>query len=280
MYFIKKSITIFSFIFLISPLTQAQNMTVKDVGVIGLFSHDVFTWNHRTRQNEENGIVDLSTIFDYDNGNKWETGGNPKNSENAPVYSITMDLVDFFKERLEETNYKEARKQTVAHFISLILDSYQRLTGHNFDEIGLLSHVNNTEQAVLRSMHDILPGWINLYRNGKTTKFKVTNVFQAKTRLNQKELNQPIRSFDGDYDPEYLKIDIVIRKLNLKKIDKKFIEEFSQYKQADMLAELKNYGEGHVDFFEISFSHHLVELLQKSLCSEKSEWLPERLCQQ
>ena len=261
-----------------SSAAQAQQVTVRDIGVIGLFSHDIFTWNHRSRTNEENGILDLSTIFDYDGGSRWEKGGNPKNSENAPVFSITMKLVEYYKELLDTKTASQARKQTVSYFISQVLESYTKLTGEEFRSPGLIGAANNVEQVVLRSMHDILPGWINLYRNGKTTPFKMTNVFKAKTLLNQRELDQSVRPFDGDYDPEYLKIDIVIKIINLKKIDRKFIAEFSPYNQADMLTELSAYGQGSIGFSEISFSHHLEELVQKALCSTKSEWLPEREC--
>lgn len=257
---------------------QAQETTVRDIGVIGLFSHDIFTWNHRTKENEENGVLDLSTIFDYDGGRRWLQGGNPKNSENAPVFTITMKLVEYYKSQLLKTNSHEARKRTVALFISLVLESYHRLTGREFTGPGLTGHASNVEQAVLRSMHDILPGWINLYRLGKTQRFKVTNIYTAKTFLSEEELDQAVRPFDGKYDPEYLDIDIVVRRINLQEIDRKFIAEFSPYNQADMLAEWKSVGEGEIEFSEVSFAHHIPELVGKALCSSKSEWLPEREC--
>ena len=123
-----------------------------------------------------------------------------------------------------------------------------------------------------------MPGWINLYRDGNVERFKVTDPFKAKTLLNEQEMAQAVKPFNGDYDPEYLKINIIIRTINLKEIDAKFITEFSDYNQADMLKELKSYGEGNIEFSDISFSHHLTELLSKALCSEKSPWLPKREC--
>ena len=66
--------------------------TLRDVGVIGLYSHDIFAWDHKKEINTENGRLDLSMIFDYNGGSRWALGGNPKNSENAPVYPVASSF--------------------------------------------------------------------------------------------------------------------------------------------------------------------------------------------
>ncbi len=77
---------------------------LRDVG-------DIFAWDHKAEVNTENGRLDLSTIFDYEGGARWKKGGNPKNGENSPVYTITMKLADFYKAELKKSNPEIARQK-------------------------------------------------------------------------------------------------------------------------------------------------------------------------
>lgn len=250
---------------------------LHDVGLIGLMSHDIFAWDHKKEVNTENGRLDLSTIFDYDGGSRWQKGGNPKNEENAPVYTVTMELVSFYKDRLQATRNKDtARKETVAHFHDLLRMSYERAFEVPFPNEAIDAIPNNHEQAALRSMHDILPGRVKLYDRFGRNELVLTNFLTAKTMLNEKELNQSLKPFDGDYDAEYKAIRIPMSKvvLNLKEIDGKFIEKFSPYKQAEMLAELKSIGEGKKEFKDLSYGHEIVSMFSKALCSKGNQWMP------
>lgn len=267
------------FLFLISQAHAA--VLLKDIGIIGLSSHDLFTWDKVNEVNLENGRFDLSTIFDYEGGKRWKKGGNPKNSENAPVYSITMALVEHYKGGLKNgLSPEEARRSTVKLFHAMIKDSFTRLSGLSFPREGVNQEVTNTEQASLRGMHDILPGRIKLFDRIGRKELVVTNMFFAKTRLNEKELNQEVAYFDGDYDHEYknIKIPFTKKTINLKKVDGEFIEKFSPYKQADMLAELALVGKGEMKISEVSFMHHLEELYAKGICSVDNPWMPDISC--
>lgn len=261
---------------------QAQAaVLLKDIGIIGLSSHDLFAWDRKNEVNTENGRFDLSTIFDWEDGARWKKGGNPKNAENAPVYTVTMILVDHHKAELKKgLSQEDARRSTVKLFHSMIKDSYVRLSGMPFPQDAINQDVNNVEQAALRGMHDILPGRVKLFDRVGRKELKLTNMLFAKTRLNEKELNQEVPYFDGDYDYEYQNIKIPFTKVtvNLKKVDGEFIEKFSPYKQADMLAELKAVGEGKAKISEVSFMHHLEELYAKGMCSMDNEWMPEVTC--
>ena len=254
---------------------------LKDIGIVGLLSHDMFAWDHKREVNTENGRLDLSTIFEYENGKRWKKGGNPKNGENAPVWSITKRLVKFHKKQLKSNgnDFAKARLETVKRFHQMIRGSYERLSGFKFPEKAYNLKVNNIEQAALRAMHDILPGRVNVYR-GKLfpiKSFNLTNFIFAKFNLNTKELEQEISYFNGDYDEEYknIKIPFTNVRLNLKEIDRKFIEKFSPYLQKNMLAELKDVGEGNLDISEVSFMYHIEELLQKGICSTNNLWIPK-----
>ena len=250
---------------------------LRDVGLIGLMSHDIFAWDHKREVNTENGRLDLSTIFDYDGGARWASGGNPKNSENAPVDTVTMDLVDYYRARLG-VGPVEARRQTVAHFHALLREAYERVRERPFPEIARDEMPNNTEQAALRGMHDVLPGRVKLF--GRWSKeLTLTDYWGSNTRLNEQEPAQPIRTFDGDYDEEYKNIKIPFGPtLSLKEIDRKFIEKFSPLRQNEMLATLAEVGRGEREISTVYFIDHLDALFTKAICPNGNAWMPAYPC--
>ena len=89
------------------------------------------------------------------------------------------------------------------------------------------------------------------------------------------------KSLISDYDTEYQNIRIPFPpiKINLKEVDRKFIEKFSPYNQADMLEELRQVGLGNLHISEVSFIHHIKELFLKGTCSTGNEWMPKVDCQ-
>ncbi len=263
-------------LFLMSSYSFAE-VKLRDIGVIGLMSHDLFTWDKSSEVNLENGRLDLSTIFDYENGNRWQKGGNPKNAENAPVWSITKRLVDLYADQLKIKDANSARKFTVKYFHKMVFESYFRLTGVRIPKLAINSPVTNTEQAVFRAMHDILPGKAKFIR-GKLfplKEFKLTNFLFAKLYLNAAELDQTIKYFDGEYDPEYLAITIPFsrKKVNLKEVDGDFIAKHSPYLQENMLAELKRVGTAEININEAYFIEHAQSLLAKAICSKENQWI-------
>ncbi|NRA64227.1 MAG: hypothetical protein HRU19_07055 [Pseudobacteriovorax sp.] len=266
---------------------SAPQPLVRDIGVVGLYSHDVFSWDRDEEVNTENGRLDLSTIFDYDDGKRLRRGGDPKNSGNAPVYSITMQLVDFYKEKLRtlpgdrQTREINARKETVALFHKWVRESFARLTGLEFPTEAIDEAVTNSEQATMRAMHDILPGRIDLKRRFALVKsFRVTDWKFNRLRLNEDELNQPIPTFDGAYAPEYRDISIPFTNVNidLRKVDKDFVETFSGYDFELMQEELQLLGSDQIRFNDLSFSADLILMLKKSLCSNNNPWMPVTSC--
>mgnify|MGYP003683554949 CR=1 FL=1 len=94
---------------------------VHDIGVLGLYSHDLFAWDRDNEKNTENSRLDLSTIFDWEDGSRINKGGNPKNSENAPVYSITMKLVDYYKDQLKVVEGSKIEREALARKATVVL---------------------------------------------------------------------------------------------------------------------------------------------------------------
>lgn len=271
-------------LFLAAFLTVNAHATIllKDIGLMGLASHDMFAWDRKSEVNTENGRLDLSTIFDYNHGKRWKKGGNPKNGENAPVYTVTMMLVDFYKAEMKKGfSADDARRSTVKHFHSQLEESFQRMSGQKFPTVGTNAAVTNVEQAAMRGLHDVLPGKVKLFGR-KKAELILTDVWKAKTFLNEKEMNQEIATFNGDYDKEYknIKIPFSRKTINLKKVDGEFIEKFSPYKQAEMLKELAKVGQGEIRIEDVSFIHHLDELFSKGICSKGNKWISQNIdCQ-
>jgi glycogen debranching enzyme len=267
--------------FLILSLNAQAEVLLKDIGVIGLASHDLFTWDRVNEVNLENGRLDLSTIFDFDNGENWKKGGNPKNAENAPVYTITMSLVDNYRALLKVgMSPQNARKEIVKSFHAMVKDSFERMIRLPFPEQGIDAQVTNIEQAAMRGLHDILPGRVKLFDRLGRKELNIANVWFAKTKLNMKELNQVIPDYNGDYDQEYqaIKIPFSSKIINLKTIDAEFIDKFSPYRQDEMLQELILFGKEEISADQVSFMQHLTELFSKGICSLNNYWMPEKIC--
>lgn len=269
----------YAFLFLFITSFSHATVLLRDVGVIGLMSHDIFAWDRKNEVNTENGRLDLSTIFDWEDGKRWQKGGNLKNAENSPVYTVTMILVNHYKKHLKETDAATARRRTVDLFHHMIRASYVRLSGLPFPASGKNLEVNNHEQAALRGFHDILPGRVKLFDRMFKKELVLTDAFNAKHILNEKELDQELKTFDGDYDYEYKNISIPFTtiKVNLMEVDRKFIEKFSPYKQADMLRELAEVGKGERLIEDVSFMVHIEDLVTKAICGTGNQWMPQEI---
>lgn len=268
---------IFGFVLTSQAHAAAQ---LRDVGIIGLMSHDIFAWDREHAVNTENGRLDLSTIFEYNEGRSWSSGGDPKNCENSPVCTITLALVKNYEEELAHGNAELARKKTVVKFQAMVLETYQRLSGLPSPTEASSEPVNNLEQSALRGMHDILPGQVKLFHRLFKT-LTLTNPLFAKLQLNEDELNQELRPFDGDYDRQYkeIKIPFTTVVINLMEIDRKFIETYSPYRQADILTELAKVGSEAMSIQDTFFFHHISDLIAKGLCSKGNPWMPtDRPC--
>jgi len=189
-----------------------------------------------------------------------------------------MLLVDHYKNELRMMDPHEARKSTVLLFHRLVKESFERMSGLSWPLEARDEEVTNTEQAALRAMHDILPGKILLF--GRVRKsLNLTNFLNAKIRLTQKELDQNLKDFDGDYDDEYKNIKIPFSKkiINLKQIDADFIKKFSPYRQEDMLKELSKLGTGGIRSEDVFFMHHFFELVSKGICSNNNIYIPKEI---
>lgn len=249
--------------------TQAftSPIILRDVGVMGFASHDLFEWDASNEINLENGRLDLSNLFDH-SAKGWKKGGNPKNAQNAVVWSFTNQLIDKYKTYLKAgMNASQARAELNVYYHQEVKSSFQRFTGLPFPEAGIDEKVEDLEQACMRGLHDILPAKIALYRRWRS-EFDVTNALTAKTILNEKELQQTIPFYDGAYDEAYTRVKIPFTRkiINLNVIDGNFIKKFSPWTQEEMLEDLGRAGRGEIALGEVFFMPHLHELFSKGIC--------------
>ncbi|WP_163835351.1 hypothetical protein [Spartinivicinus ruber] len=281
----KKYLALSATLFFSATSFAQEPIRVLDVGVMGLASHDLFQWNGKTKTNEENGRFDLSTIFDYGNGERIRQGGNTKNSSNAAVFTVTQSLVSFYygqkasllmsRQFTEEQAHEIARKATVAFFVGMVKESYQRFAGESLPEVADSGSVTDEEQAVMRALHDILPGKISVNRGISSQTFEVTDYKTAMTFLSPTELNQEVKFFDGKYDVEYLNVTVPgprgLQTINLQDKDREFVEGQTGFNFPIMLAELGRYGNQTQQYSQslidsTSFGYHLEKLFAKGLC--------------
>lgn len=256
---------------------SASTVYLKDVGVMGFASHDLFEWDAKNERNLENGRLDLSSFFDHPE-KSWKKGGNPKNAQNAAVWSVTKHFVKKYKELLKSgLDEVSARREITAYYHQLVKESFERFTGLSFPEVGMNEDVTDLEQACMRGLHDILPGKIKLYRP-IFKEFDLTNALTAKTVLNEKEMNQVIPYYDGKYDEAYLHVKIPFSRkvIDLNKIDGDFIKKFSPWTQEEMLADLGRVGRGEIALGDVFFMHHIHELFAKGICPQGL--MPEVAC--
>ena len=267
------------------PLSKIEKILVEDVGVMGLASHDLFAWNRKKKENRENGRLDLSTLFDsakkgnlntssdFWKNSRINQGGNRKNSENAPVYTVTQQLISQYHELLAREqspsahSFNRIRKQMVQNWHARVETSFTRITGLDWPE-AQEGTVNNQEQAAMRILHDILPGRI-FRSNGE--EFCVTEAKTAKTILDDQELSKKISLYDGRYDPEYQDIEIPLflffkLHLNLEAIDATFIQE-AGLDPLKSKEELVRVGQGELGMDKTSFGKYLLSLFAKAQSS-------------
>ena len=84
------------------------------------------------------------------------------------------------------------------------------------------------------------------------------------------ELDQEVKFFDGKYDEEYLAIRIPVPfqniSINLRKLDKGFVEKFSDFDFEQIQLDLKDIGETNGSISQLEIYDTLLEMAMKSIC--------------
>lgn len=266
-----------------------EGVQLIDVGVIGLTSHDLISWDREKKElRDPKGRLDLGTVFDWidtkSGKNLWETGGDPKNSENAVVFSVVQRLLGIYRSEKDfqlsigkdqEAAQTKARIETLKHYLKMVKVSYERLFGLTFPfkaiHGGVVTH---EEHAAMRAAHHILPGKMLVSFGPQKRSIALTDFMYSQLNLTPSDLAQPVRKFNGRYDDEYLHFTIPFgprkgENQNLYEIDRDYVETFTKFKFDDMIKEVAEKG----SFAGVSFQHEIESLYAKGLSDQDNIWL-------
>jgi hypothetical protein len=269
-----------------------EGVQLLDIGVIGLTSHDLISWDREKLElRNSKDRLDLGTVYDWldetTGENRWRKGGDPKNSENAPVFSVVQQLLGVHSTNYdyalslgssEEDAFKQARIETIRHYHKMVKVSFERLFGIPLPQPDTVCEgVTATEHAAMRAAHHILPGKMWVSFGPMKREIELTNFMYAQLNLSPEDLSQPVRKFNGRYDREYTEFTIPFgprkgERQNLYEIDKSFVENFTDYRFDDMLQELAQQG----SFEGVSFQAEIEQIYAKGFCSDNS-WVASAL---
>jgi hypothetical protein len=209
------------------PNLKSTRITLRALGLLQLAAHDFFNVNRITEIDAENGDLDLSTLLDhgYDN---IAIGGEPRKRENIILFTVAKEFGELYLKILQRGYSPEmARSMLIRKYHAELEDIFEELFQEDFPK-PISGPVTQTENLAFRTIHDLLPGKINV--DGLTID-TLDNSLVGKT-LTRNELKKKSGKLDGTFDPEFLNIVIFIPpatlfQINLLDRDSSFALQFS-----------------------------------------------------
>ena len=238
-----------------------KQITLEDLGVLQLAAHDFFLVERCLDfENNpipppcqvidfENGLLDLSTLFtDMTTGLPFSDGeiamgGEPRNRENIMLFTVASDLGQFYLDKKAVDGEASAKQQTITEYHGMLADAYS----NTFDEQmpnAKYGCATMTENLALRIIHDLLPG--KIFVNNVET--PVLDISLHGMTLSSTDMMQLSAELDGEFDPEFLNIHIVIPPdvdmiIDLLEKDSTFASQFNtDFTFEEFLLEVKDDG--------------------------------------
>jgi hypothetical protein len=215
------------------PIAHAlgNQVTLEDLGVLQLAAHDLFNVDRMngipgTGVDNENGLLDLSTLLDHGHSNI-AMGGEFRNAENIMIFTISSELGAMYLNLEQSVGPQLAREQTLEAYHNMVKQSYLNA----FDEQvpnAIFGCVTMTENLAFRTVHDFLPQEIQIGDPPITISIFDLSLFgQTLTIPERMALSSPL---DGTFDPDFT-IDIFIpppvsKTVNLFQADSSFAVQF------------------------------------------------------
>lgn len=233
-----------------------NSITAEDLGILQLAAHDLFNVDRCDREHAEcaidfeDGKLNLSTIFEdtVNGGNFNETtvamGGEPRNRENIMLFTVASDLGSLYVKLLDDGVDITAAKQTVIDMYHKKLAKTYQKTFHESFPSSMGGNSTSEENLALRTIHDFLPGKIKINNKMISTLHPDLNGL----KLDKKELKQKSSKLDGQFDDEFLHIEICFPPdfgtcidVNLLEADQSFGDQFgTAYSFDELLDELED----------------------------------------
>src|SRR3989454_72666 len=197
---------------------KGDRITLEDLGVLQLVSHDLYNTNRQTVVDNEDVKLNLSTVLDYGQENI-ANGGEPRNSENILVHTVAVQLGETYLQFLSQGKTpEEARDLTVQIYLAKVKSSYSNTFNEAFPQADPNAEDESstlTGDLALRTVHSFLPGQIMV--NGKSVPVLDPSL-HGKT-LSDADMKQLSKPLDGTYDPAFRHIIIFVPPNNLFTID-------------------------------------------------------------
>src|SRR2546425_7027854 len=197
---------------------KGDRITLEDLGVLQLVSHDLYNTNRQTGVDNEDVKLNLSTVLDYGQENI-ANGGEPRNSENILVHTVAVQLGETYLQFLSQGKTpEEARDLTVQIYLAKVKSSYSNTFNEAFPQADPNAEDESstlTGDLALRTVHSFLPGQIMV--NG--TSVPVLDPSLHGMTLSDADMLQLSKPLDGTYDPAFRHIIIFVPPNNLFTID-------------------------------------------------------------
>lgn len=204
---------------------KGPHTNLEALGTLQLAAHDFFNVDRSSKTDFENGKLDLSTLlFDPKGGQcnfikslnnqdgcvlyddkTISNGGELRNRESILIFSISSPLGETYLDLREKLGEQGAYEKTIEIFHEKVRRSFVETFKQPFPE-PQDGQVTQTHNLALRSVHDFLPGEVKF--NGE-----YVNVFTLTghgDKFSRSEMRQPSSPLDGEFDQEFLGIDVCV----------------------------------------------------------------------
>jgi len=203
-------------------IDDSNTTRIINLGYLQLAAHDFFDMNRTIEVDNENGLLDASTVLfnphqdlcDFEKSFNEEdgcamyddetiaNGGEIRSVENIMIATASAEVGEKYLELIEEFKPTKAYLKTVEFYHEQIRIAYEESFGLKFPK-AQSGQTTNMHNLALRAGHDFLPAEIVF--NGEVTSLFAINPLGEK--LSEEEKNQPSAPIDGVFEVEFTGID-------------------------------------------------------------------------
>lgn len=205
---------------------EENRITLRELGLLQLAAHDFFNVDRQAEVDHENGKLDLSTLLDH--GDDFiAIGGEARNRENIILFSVAKEYGERYEKYLKKGIPSDtARNMLLYRYHRELKEVHEKLFGEMLDAYD--GEATMTENVAFRTIHDFLPGTV------KTRHKEVLTVNESLVgkHLTSAELDQLTGPLDGEFDPAFREVKIVIPpnivlEIDLFERDSSFAQQFN-----------------------------------------------------
>lgn len=257
-------------IFANADAASGTRITLQDLGVLQVASHDLYNVDRITEVDNEDEILNLTTLFNYGDENI-ANGGERRNSENPVTRTIAVNLGNFYLDQIAQGKDVETAKElTIAEYMHMVEIAYYHAFYQPFPKPGEEGEEEEEENELdgdlaLRTLHALLPATIKL--DGKEISIMDPSIHSR--MLTKGELMQLSRPLSDTFDPAFSNITVFIpacnclQTMDLFERDSSFASQFNTtYTFEELMEEL---ADGRYDKEDLAFEIIAAEFAEAQL---------------